>query len=83
MRTQNFTAYIYITQHFKLYLSCCDPENYDGVVTNLKPDILECEVWWALGSIATNKVSGGDETPAELFQTLKDDADKMLHPICH
>ena len=82
MRFQNFTTFIYNIQHFKLYLSCCDPENYDGVVTNLEPDILECEVWWALGSITTNKASGGDEIPAELFQILKDDAVKVLHSIC-
>ena len=51
-----------------------DPENHDGVITHLEPDILECEVKWALGSITTNKVSGGDRLPVELFQILKDDA---------
>ena len=59
-----------------------DPDNHDGVITHLEPDILECEVKWALGSITTNKVSGGDGIPAELFQILKDDAVKVLHLIC-
>ena len=59
-----------------------DPYNYDGVITHLEPDILECEVKWALGSITTNKVSGGDGIPVELFQILKDDAVKVLHSIC-
>ena len=59
-----------------------DPDNHDGVITVLEPDILECEVKWALGSITTNKVSGGDRIPAELFQILKDDAVKMLHSVC-
>ena len=59
-----------------------DPDNNDGVITHLEPDILECEVKWALGSIATNKDSGGDGIPVELFQILKDDAVKMLHSIC-
>ena len=59
-----------------------DPDNHDGVITHLEPDILECEVMWAFGSITTNKASGGDEIPVELFQILKDDAVKMLHSIC-
>ena len=59
-----------------------DPDNYDGVITHLEPDIQECAVKWVLGSIATNKASGGDGIPAELFQTLKDDAVKVLHSIC-
>ena len=59
-----------------------EPDNHDGVTTNLEPDILECEVKWALGSITTNKTSGGDGIPAELFKILKDDADKVLHSIC-
>ena len=59
-----------------------DPDNHNGVITHLEPDILECEVKWALGSITTNKVSGGDEIPVELFQILKDDAVKVLHSIC-
>ena len=59
-----------------------DPNNRDGVITHLEPDILECEVKWALGSITTNKTSGGDGIPVELFQILKDDAVKVLHSIC-
>ena len=59
-----------------------DPDNHDGVITHLDPDILECEVKWALGSITTNKASGGDGIPVELFQNLQDDAVKVLHPIC-
>ena len=58
-----------------------DPDNRDGVITNLEPDILECEVKWALGSITTNKASGVDGIPAELFQILKYDAVKALHSI--
>ena len=56
-----------------------DSNNYDGVITHLEPDILECEIKWALGSITTNKDSGGDGIPAELFQILKDDAVKVLY----
>ena len=61
-----------------------DPDNHEGVITptHLEPDILECEVRWALGSITTNKASGGNGIPAELFQILKDDAVKVLHSIC-
>ena len=59
-----------------------DPDNHNGVVTYLVPDILECEVKWALGSIATNKASGGDGIPADLLQILKDNAVKLLHSIC-
>ena len=59
-----------------------DPDNRDGVITNLEPDILECEVKWALESITTNKVNGGDGILVELFQILKDDAMKVLHSIC-
>ena len=58
-----------------------DPDNHDGVTTHLEPDILECKVKWALGSIIMNKTSGGDGIPAELFQILKDDAVKVLHSI--
>ena len=58
-----------------------DPDNHDGVITHLEPDILECEVKWALGSITMNKASGGDGIPVELFQILKDDAVKVLHLI--
>ena len=59
-----------------------DPDNHDGVITHLGPDILECEFKWALGSITMNKASGGDGIPVELFQILKDDATKVLHSIC-
>ena len=59
-----------------------DPDNHNRVITYLEPDILECEVKWALGSITTNKTRGGNEIPAELFQILKDDAVKVLHAIC-
>ena len=59
-----------------------DPDNHDGVITHLEPDILEYEVKWALGSITTSKASGGDGIPAELFQILKDDPVKVLHSIC-
>ena len=59
-----------------------DPDNHDGVITHLEPDILECEVKWALESSTTNKASGGDGIPVELFQILKNDAVKVLHSIC-
>ena len=59
-----------------------DPDYHDGVITHLEPDILECEVKWALESITTNNASGGDGIPVELFQILKDDAVKVLHSIC-
>ena len=59
-----------------------DPDNYDGVITHLEPDILECEVKWALENIIMNKASRGDGIPVELFQILKDDAVKVLHSIC-
>ena len=59
-----------------------DPDNHNGVITHLEPDILECEVRWALESITMNKASGGDGIPSELFQILKYDAVKVLHPIC-
>ena len=59
-----------------------DPNNHDGMFTHLEPDILECKVKWALGSVTMNKVSGGDGIPGELFQILKDDAIEVLHSIC-
>ena len=59
-----------------------DPDNHDGVITHLEPDILECKVKWALGSITTNNTSGGDGYPAELRQILRDDTIKVLHSIC-
>jgi len=58
-----------------------DPDNHVGVITHLEPDILECEVNWALGSITMNKASGGDGIPVDLFQILKDDAVKVLHSV--
>ena len=60
-----------------------DPDNHEGVITHLEPDILECEGKWALGRLTTNKASGGDGIPVELLQILKDDAVKVLHSICH
>ena len=67
----------------ELYKKCLHhPDNHDGVITHLEPDILECEVKWALESINMNKASGGDGIPVELFQVLKDDAVKVLHSIC-
>ena len=74
-RWQEYTEDLY-----KKYLH--DPDNHDGVITHLEPDILECEVKWALGSITTNKASGGDRIPVELFQILKYDAVKVLYSIC-
>ena len=59
-----------------------DPDNHDGVITHLDPDILECEVKWTLGSITMNKASGSDRIPGELFQILRDDAVNMFHSIC-
>ena len=70
----------YTEELYKKDLS--DPDNPDGVITHLEPDILECEVKRALGSITTNKASRGDGIPVELFQILKDDAVKVLHSIC-
>ena len=74
-RLQEYTEEIYKKD---LY----DPDNHDGVITHLEPDILECEVKWALGSITTNKASGGDGIPVELYQILKDDVVEVLHSIC-
>ena len=70
----------YIEKLYKKDLN--DPDNHDGVITHLESDILECEVKWALGSNTTNKASGGDGIPVELFQVLKEDAVKVLHSIC-
>ena len=72
---QEYTKELYKKDHH-------DPDNQDGVISYLEPDILECKVKWALGSITTNKASGGDGIPIELFQILKDDAVKMLYSIC-
>ena len=70
----------YMEELYKKYLH--DPDNHEDVITNLEPDILECEVKWALESISTNKASRGDGIPVELFQILEDDAVKVLHSIC-
>ena len=70
----------YMEELYKKQLN--NPDNHDGVITHLEPDILECEVKWALGSITTNKASGDDGIPVELFQTLEDDAVKVLYSIC-
>ena len=74
-RRQEYTEELY-----KKHLH--DQDNHDGVITHLEPDILECEVKWAFGSITTNKASGGDGIAVELFQILKDNAGKVLHSIC-
>ena len=74
-RWQEYTEELYIKDLH-------DPGNHDGVITHLEPDILECEVKWALGSITMNKGSGDDRIPVELFQILKDAAAKVLHSIC-
>ena len=70
----------YTEELYKKYLH--DPDNHDGVITHTEPDILECEVKWALRSITTNKASGGDGIPVDLFQILRDDVVKVLHSIC-
>ena len=70
----------YIEELYKKDLN--DPDNHDGVITHLEPDILECKLKWALGSIPMNKASGGDGIPVELFQILKNDAVKVLYSIC-
>ena len=70
----------YMEELYKKYLH--DPDNHDDMITNLEPDILECEVKWALESITTNKANGGDGIPVELFQILKDEAVKVLPSIC-
>ena len=74
-RWQEYTEELYKEDHH-------DPENHNDVITHLQPDILECEIKWALESITMNKASGGDRIPAELFQILKDDVMKGLHSIC-
>ena len=83
-----FDFFYYFTRHLKLVediykKNLHDQDNQDGVITHLEPDILECEVKWALESITTSKASGGDGIPVVLFQILKDDAVKVLHSICH
>ena len=70
----------YTEELYKKHLH--DPDNQNSVISHLEPDILECEVKWALGSITTNRASGGDGIPVELFEILKDDAVKVLHSVC-
>ena len=70
----------YTTELYKKYFQ--NPDNHDGVITYIEPDIVVCEVKWALGSITMSKASGGDGIPVELFQILKDDGVKVLHSIC-
>ena len=75
--------YNHLNAEFQRIADSHDPDSHNGVITDLEPDILECEVKWALENITTNKASGGDGIPVELFQTLKDYAVKVLHSICH
>ena len=77
-RWQEYTEELYKKQQQQLH----DPDNHNGMITHLEPDILECEVKWALGSLIMNKASRCDGIPAKLFQILKDDAVKVLHSIC-
>ena len=77
-RWKKYTEELYKKKEKELH----DPDNHDGVITHLEPDILECKVKWALGSITRNKASGGEGSPVELFQILKNDAVKVLHSIC-
>ena len=70
----------YTEELYKKYLH--DPDNHNGVITHLEPDILECKIKWALGNITTNKARRGEDIPVELFQILKDDAVKVLYSIC-
>ena len=77
-RQQEYTEELYKKKKKNYY----DPDNHRGVIIFLEPDILECEIKWALGSITKNKASGDDRIPVELFQILKDDAVKVLHSIC-
>ena len=72
----------YFKKKWQEYTDLHDPDNHNGVTTQVEPDILKCEVKWALGSITMNKASGGDGIPVDLFQILKDDAVKVLHSIC-
>ena len=86
--SMDLTEAEYITKRWQEYTEelykkdLHDPDNHNGVITHLDPDVIECEIKWALGSITTNKASGGDGIPAELFQILKDDAVKVLHSVC-
>ena len=72
----------YIEELYQKKKNLHDPDKHDGMITHLDPDVIECEVKWTLGKIMTNKASGGDGIPEELFQILEDDAVKVLHSIC-
>ena len=74
--------YAHLFQNFPHFIGIHTDDNHNGMITDLEPDILECEVKWDLGSITTNKASGGDGILAELLKTLKDDADRVLHLLC-
>ena len=81
-RSRRYSEEVVRIQRRTVQKNLQDPDNHDGVITHLEPDILECEVKWALGSITVSKASGDDGIPVELFQILKDDAVKVLHSIC-
>ena len=81
-RWQEYTEELCILHDLRILQDLHDLDDHDGVITHLEPDILECEVRWALESITMNKAGRGDGIPVELFQMLKDDAVKVLHPIC-
>ena len=82
LKELNKIIHIYTHTHIHTHKDLQDPDNHDGVIIHLEPDIMECKVKWALGSIMANKASAGDRIPVELFQILKDDAVKVLHLIC-
>ena len=77
-----FQLYSEAWSHYPQLSHGLNPDNHEGVIIHLDPDILECEVKWALGRITMNKASGGDGIPVEVFQILKDDAVKVLHSVC-
>ena len=79
---ERLNCFNFFYQYLSIKKDLHNQDNHDGLITHLEPDILECEVKWALESITTNKASGGDRIPVELFQILKDDAVKVLHSIC-
>ena len=81
-RSRRYSEEVVRIQRRTVQKNLQDPDSHDGVITHLEPDILECKVKWALGSITANKASGGDGIPVELFQIQKDDAVKVLHSIC-
>ena len=81
-RQQEYTEELYKNVQLYIYIYDHDPDTHNGVITHVEPDILECEIKWALGNISMNKASGGDGIPVELFQILEDDAVKVLQSIC-